>query len=1334
MAAPRTTNNAPAVIVLGMLVAGVLAYLRYPSVPALWLACAVAASFSSPPIFTGPKDAAGSPTPIGGEQQQMLRWRRWRLLRRAVFPSAAWLPNRPWGALRPGERFRQAAASLPMKKTAPVAAAAGRVVAVLFPARTATLVALGAAMVAWTAPVDALLTQLPWLNAIAAYAVIVGWDYAVRGTADTDDVAPSVFVDELLVERDAESAGGFTVKRLIASAVGGGSAAWAAYLLLRAAAVTWLFEPAPLLYAGCGVLVFGVITHVACRGQVRQQWRETIAARAQWASRWQTLKQDVRLLEHDTRPGATVTLFDAPATLGAAGAQALTAKLTPFLGTGVQFSLLPAPVPGSGGASHPTQFRAVVLDDMMRPDVADNAAAVELLGLWCEVAAANAVRTGLGQTAPAPVLRAVRRITTSGSPVVVWEALFVGNPADAIASGIRSVFGVDAVPVPPSAAGTAVVFGDVDVHRAEFEEPERSDQLAALAWELRWKQRWRDIFKTNERSVPVPQWQVKQEAVLTLPDGDVTIHSAPHMSAQGDQIGLYMSSVVAQKLPTTLNSAPFCTVIGWGDGSSPGTRNPQAFTVLWSDRPVPKDPTLLPGNVSKVAAKWALAASINAGFDAAKLPRPEVALALPMTRRGSESIWKVSLRLYDGVTLDAVKRALTKMRLQMGDPRWLIATRGEFGCDLFVGAHPSTEGLRFVSRATQQQCTVADLEHAFTAAGLDSPFDGSAPTLLEVSELESNPQVTRMRFGIPARMGLASFQEQKAIDKLRTATGNAFFEVRPADSPTEFVVLASEADPMPSPAPFMWDIVGAHERRVPFATRVEGSPCVWDLENDSHLLVLGQNGSGKGIAMTAIAAPMLVQGWDTYAADPIKGFNDFAPFDPWLRARCTTYEQTAALMKHLVGVIEERRDLNAQHGVSNVRDLPEGVQPPMSALFLDEFTSLVIPEAVQKPPAGADEVAMSEYEQAARINELKATIAAGLGRLVREGRATGMVVVAAGQKLTSDLLKRIPGGATIKSQFSRLAMGKMSFGDLTSAFSDPQAAMGILGDSVPRGRGVFESTSEAPFAVQTWWGGGSQHDHFAQIVEHISAVRVPLTDGERLDVTAADSRVSFAPPAAPTFGEPVGRVLVDEPVVDLGEVDLSLDFSFDDPPADAPESTALPSAVVEQSLHDEADAPVAPRAESINAGVVSDDRDDDRSDPATSSVLLWSDAGQVISDALDDGDLVDQVRAFLDRHAEVRRLVVADERAGADWVPGVPVATALEDLGRRRQLEVRASPTSSPKLLAWLRESAATAIPSPVAVSTLPVPKSTPAPAVTPWNLFAAPPEPIVPSNGVRFD
>lgn len=1175
-AGPRQSDSAPIVLVAGIVGALVLSWLRYPGFIALWLAFLAAPLVSAPPQFTGPKDGAGQPTPSGSEGTQMLRYRRWQLARRSVLPGAAWLPSSRWADIGdPGipavQRFVQ---------RFPFLAIPVKVVQFILPGRTATLAGLGAVIAVATLPVDSLPVHLWWANALAVYACVVGFDDAYRRTVAEEDVAPPVATGAVVAAVTDPESRPAAIRSLVFAAVFGGAAAFGVYAALRYAHLTWLIVPAPLAGAGIGIVVFAVIVHGGFRAAVIAQHKRMVQVRAEWAPRWMSLKEDVRLVtQEDLASGGTVDVFEAPATLGSTGAFGLTAKLTPFLGSGVVFGILPepnlnadgSPVPGS---VHPVRFRIVMFPIGSEPQASDAAADTRELGLYAEVLGAAGVRaSGLGQQAEIPQVSTLVRVTTEESPALVWQVSF-HNPAhlgDA-ADGIQEGMGVEAVGLE-----TAILFGELSrLGDCVFEDPSLGEQLAKMTWDRDWRKRWRDVFKSKDaKMVATPQWAAKQEITVPLPGGDVTLDYAPMMTRQGDKIADYMTPAVSRQVATTLRGAPFCTVTWYPSRFTTGERDEVAFAVIHSSKDVPKDPSRIPSGTNRVAALWMLTRAVNDAFDAARLPRPFVTAVAPMTSpRSPGSIWKISLHLYDGVTLELLKKAAVKLKGAMGSPAWLIAAGGKDGATLFAGVHPAADDVVFAGRNAQNDCQVADLENAFTEAGLDSPFDGSTPQQLEVGQLPDNPQVTRMVFSVPTRRAVSDFRESKAIEKMKSATGNAFFDVRSNPDPARFEVLVSRDDPMPSPAAFRWDAVEQNGyRAIPFGSRVEGAPCVWDLSLDSHVLVLGSNGSGKGIAMTAMLAPMLIHGWDVYCADPIKGFNDFGFADPWLKSRCVTYAQTAAMMKHVIGILEERKQLNARHGVSNVRDLPEGLRPPMVGVYIDEFTSLVIPDPIKKPGEGADEMALNEYAQAAQVNAAKEIIAAAVGRIVREGRATGVAMVVAGQKLTSDIMNRIPGGSTIKSQFSRLAMGKMSFGDMASAFNDAQSAMGLLGPAVPRGRGIFESTSEAAFAVQTWWGGGSQADHFAQLVEHISAVRPPLLDAERIDFSAADEQAQVT--AGPRFGqvkaatitetppsEPAPVRLEDEEVAQVIEGDgLGLDFDTwddDDDPAEPAEKPRAP--------------------------------------------------------------------------------------------------------------------------------------------------------------------------------
>ncbi|MEK6311780.1 MAG: hypothetical protein V4755_13855, partial [Curtobacterium sp.] len=102
---------------------------------------------------------------------------------------------------------------------------------------------------------------------------------------------------------------------------------------------------------------------------------------------------------------------------------------------------------------------------------------------------------------------------------------------------------------------------------------------------------------------------------------------------------------------------------------------------------------------------------------------------------------------------------------------------------------------------------------------------------------------------------------------------------------------------------------------------------------------------------------------------------------------------------------------------------------------------------------------------------------------------------------------------------------------------------------------------------------------------------------------------------------------------------------------------------------------------------------------------------------------------------------VQDERAGDEWMPGVPMSVAIRDLERRHGVQIRWADRfrDVAERDAWLTGTAAEdaivhgAPPAPrPAPVPLPLPSSAP-PSTLP-DLFAPPPEPFVPSNGVRFD
>ena len=90
-------SHAGPILLCGLVLAVAAGWLHWPPVPVLWAAVVVAAWAEPPPLLTGKRDAAGSPTPAGpGEVRALRRSGFWRSLRwRLLVPNRDWLPGWP---------------------------------------------------------------------------------------------------------------------------------------------------------------------------------------------------------------------------------------------------------------------------------------------------------------------------------------------------------------------------------------------------------------------------------------------------------------------------------------------------------------------------------------------------------------------------------------------------------------------------------------------------------------------------------------------------------------------------------------------------------------------------------------------------------------------------------------------------------------------------------------------------------------------------------------------------------------------------------------------------------------------------------------------------------------------------------------------------------------------------------------------------------------------------------------------------------------------------------------------------------------------------------------
>jgi len=1165
MAAPRNRTNAAPASNIAPLIAGLAPVaaiaataFRLPGALVALIVLVAAAWMSTPPELTGQKDRRGTASLDEADRQQvskMLTHRvfdglRWRL----IFPSADWLLNDP-AELRQLERKAGAAKVL------------GYLSWLLLPGAFTTYLAIGAAAVAWTLPVDQLSIWLPqylpgssgWLavaNAAAAYVTVKQLAAQRRRNASLHDPRPAVGVTELAatIRTKGGSPTAVVVMLALASSVLGAIAA----AVIFSTGYAWLISPAVVTGAGVAAAAFGLAGRAMALPSALEQWSATVQARAEWSARWPQLKLEPAptLISHravaigDDMPPASVDEFDVSPGIGGADAIIrLRDKIAPLLNTAdgiVKVSCLPSPATGAQGepipgTAHATRMRIVSWPAESRVDISDPEADEAAVRLKIETGIADA-----GASLGLQVIHVETRAVFEGEGTAAWASSWVGLPP--LSDGLIAISGAAA-----SALGAEVMIDGDTVYAGalgdttQFTDPGLPDRFEQLDREQRWLVRWRDVLKMGANR-PWIQHAVYRQ--LTLPSGQ-TIEVQPFMPSQGIETTEYVNAARERQLASTLDNAPWVAVLGWeGSGDRPGERHPGAFRVAWSRQPIPSNPARIePGTASgrgSDAATIALAAAVNQAFDTAKLPRPEVVRAIPLTSRQSEEhIWDITLRLYGGATLAAVKASIEKLRQGLGGCEWLRVTLDPSNpdwCRIVAGARPSSDRVAF-ARPRNFEITVAlDWEQAFADAKLIGG-NGQVPTLVSSSKLATNEKVQAHIFDLPAGMTLAQLRE--AIPKLRSATGMAWIDVREGDSASRALVRACEVDPMPFPALMDWNAM-RDDAAIPFATAVDGSTIHYDWRDNPHLLVVGVTGGGKSVTLQALVNGAILRGCDVYVIDPVKGAADFQFAKPWLKALvgADDYVGAGVLAGHIYDEITRRKRINAAHGVSSYSDLPDDVRYPHAFVFIDEFQSLITMDRVPREPASPAPADVEAWEAQKLAAEGKYRVAQVVGQAAREARSAGVTLILAGQQLKADDLNKVGAGG-LKVNLARMAVGKMSWGELASAFRDP-SGIPPYGDAVPKGRGVFEPLSAPAFSAQMWFEPGGT----AEMERQLRDSRPPLDDAERFDLDVARDAKLAAQDSAVVFGRRIEADAptadTDEEVFDEGVVDLGIDFDEPD--------------------------------------------------------------------------------------------------------------------------------------------------------------------------------------------
>ena len=1020
MAARKNTpapNVAPVALVVGIVLTGAAVWLEYPGLPLLWLALIVAAWLTPPAVFTGRNNSAGAPTPAHtGEDRAMSRYLFWRDLKfRLLLPTGDWLPG--W----------------------PVLAA--------WPAAVLT------AALAWNIPAQQSVWR--WVNAAAAFIIVVQVLASRRRTMADRSGCPGVRVNSLpaLVARRRTA--------LITAAAAG-----AAALVVVVAEILFLPAPgvpSVALFAVLSALAaFGAVAGVVWTRSALDTWHQLVVQRGVWGPRWSALKHDPApyLIAHTQVGSAVVDTFEAPSGSGSVAFLPLGPKIAPTLGAGAKVALLETPDAGSDGqlmpgTVHPLRFDIVHWPLTELPDMADPACTEDVAALFARCAFVWALEpAGYARM----VLLGVQRITEDPSSTApqdspaedtaTEDAEITDDPAEEIlvdtGDGSSGEVSLDKKPAPqieaPPPSPTAwasqwcspgglaltslrergevprlgaamstellidhrseiVYFGALSDPNSRFTDPQLPVLLANLVTEDHWTTNiWGEVLKTSVNA-PIIQHSTYSEA--TLADG-VVVKRQAFVTRSGIDPSEYRG--LEPKLATALRAAPYVSVAGFvGPGERQGERHPQAFTVYWSERPVPAGPDRL---ASSGAAQWVLAGRVNAAFDAAHLARPEIARAVALTDRSSRGhIWSITLRMYGGVTLADVRGGASKLRTQLGVP-WLRVAAAEDGCVLFVGAAPAAvtllrperDGIRLIALDWEQAC-------------LDSKLSGSSgllPMLKKTSRLPHNDAVQVLDFDLPA--GLDIPRIKAALPKLRAATGNEFIEVRAGSGNASTIrLLVCPINPLPVLVPYDFAELDASST-IPFATGIEGEPVAYDWNLDPHVLLAGSSGSGKSVALQVFIMGALVRGAQVYVIDPTKGGADFGFAKDRCMAFAGTPHEASAVMKAIYAEVVRRKNLNAAASVGSYRELDPA--PCHIVVVIDEFTSLMGQDLVPKP--SEDPEMEAERENIEGLNQARLEIGVYAGKIAREARSAGVTLCLATQKLTAKMLDGIPGAGDLK--------------------------------------------------------------------------------------------------------------------------------------------------------------------------------------------------------------------------------------------------------------------------------------------------------------------------------
>ncbi|MYV92003.1 FtsK/SpoIIIE domain-containing protein [Streptomyces sp. SID1034] len=208
-----------------------------------------------------------------------------------------------------------------------------------------------------------------------------------------------------------------------------------------------------------------------------------------------------------------------------------------------------------------------------------------------------------------------------------------------------------------------------------------------------------------------------------------------------------------------------------------------------------------------------------------------------------------------------------------------------------------------------------------------------------------------------------------------------------------------------------------HDLVVPVALRDEGTAYVRNYREIPHALTLGANQSGKSMYQRNLIKGLAQLPVALVGIDCKRGVEQ-SRYAPRLSALATNPDDAASLIDVLVAEMEDRFDLLAKHGVSDLWELPEHLLPAPVVVLVDEIAELFL-------------ISSKKDE------DRRERIVTGLIRLAQLSRAVGIYLEICGQRFGSELGK---GATMLRAQLT---------GRVVHRVNDKQTAEMGLSDVAP---------------------------------------------------------------------------------------------------------------------------------------------------------------------------------------------------------------------------------------------------------------------------------------------